>query len=171
MSQHLPDNLTALCGPSLPSRPTPSGPLPVLQTGSEQVQHHSCMKSGPCLWLPPQCECSVALCLCLYFGPVQGLHPPPMVSLQATAQNHWPGSANKAHLCWTFFGKLISTPVFSGQETKVCGHEPPAKAGVHPSALHLSFQAPSPLVTSEVRNQELCTPNSTHSCPYASWLL
>lgn len=58
-----------------------------------------------------------------------------MVSLQATPQNHWPGCANKAHLRWTFFGKLISTPVFSGQETKVCGHEPPAEAGVHPSPL------------------------------------
>lgn len=55
VSQHLSDNLTALGGASLPLRPTPSRPLPGLQSGSERVKRHSCIKSGPRLWPLPYC--------------------------------------------------------------------------------------------------------------------
>lgn len=55
VSQHLSDNLTALGGASLPSRLTPSHPLPGLQSGSERVKHQSCIKSGPHLWPLPHC--------------------------------------------------------------------------------------------------------------------
>ena len=55
VSQHLSDNLTALGGASLPLRPTPSRPLPGLQSGSERVKHQSCIKSGSRLWPLPHC--------------------------------------------------------------------------------------------------------------------
>lgn len=80
-----------------------------------------------------------------------------MVSLQATAQNHWAGCANRAHLLWTFFGKRISTPVSTGQETKGCGHEPPQKQVCAPL---LSICPSGPQPTCNFRGQE---PGILHS--------
>lgn len=80
-----------------------------------------------------------------------------MVSLQATAQNHWAGRANRAHLLWTFFGKRISTPVSSGQETKGCGHEPLQKQVCVPL---LSICPSGPQPTCNFRGQE---PGILHS--------